>query len=42
MTFQIRAAFFQNTESVHLSKPQPLAPGDAPVENEAQQDYQPA
>src|SRR5262245_30835253 len=40
MAFQIRGAFFQDAEPVHPSKPQPFAPGDAPVENEAKQDYQ--
>src|SRR6266545_6325602 len=33
-------AFFQDAWPVHLPKPQPFTPGDAPVENEAQEDYQ--
>src|SRR5262245_27522307 len=40
VTFQIRLTNFQNANPFHLSKPQSFSPGDAPVENEAQQDYQ--
>src|SRR5262245_34614111 len=40
ISLQIRMTFSQDAEPVHLSKPQSFAPGDAPIEDKAQQDYQ--